>query len=133
MAKEIDVETGLPRLPEGWRWEVREYFPHVAGYGWGLYGQSHLVPASSKELWVRLSNRTEKTSRPLRKHWWSKTPDPVVEVNWDVKYNELTQGTAVAVFNAANKIYNRWQDDIDKRKLVGDYPPKSINANNQDA
>lgn len=125
---DIDFETGLPRLPEGWRWEVREYFPHAHDY-WGYFGGSrtYFGTPSSKALSVRLSSKIEKSSQPRKKHWWSKTPRPVVEINWDVKYTELTQGTAaVAVFNAANKIYNRWQADIDRRKLVGDYPPRRL-------
>lgn len=122
------TETGLPALPEGYFWRVqhRRYSTHE-GYPW--------VSKDTTRLQVLLMNTISgtRTETVFPKPWYRRTHKEI-EVPYtseDTQFVEDCEGThPIAVRNAANRIMKRWDKAKVRDALVGDYPPKTLEVEN---
>lgn len=115
---DIDVKTGLPKLPEGYVWVV----DHPQEYdGWGFSKDTSKLEVSLRKLKVT----TETTGR-----WpFKKTAEKEVASLFDWGLREVCRGTApIAVLNAANKVLKRWENQKKINSLMGMYPPKKLDV-----
>lgn len=104
----IDPETGLPKLPEGYAWEVRQR------------GTENKLIVGMRYLHEYPNN------------WWEDLCRMRAVITWrDVSgVEEHTYATKEDVLKAAVKIYTEYHNQYLQRKdlenLVGLYPPNSI-------
>lgn len=134
---EIDSETGLPTLPEGYRWFVSDKIRAPKDDpAWGCVYFDGFV-FSPTRLRVVLQKRHEKLSinadRNPKKHWWNREPGFIdrLDVDWKISQQEETDGISAAAVSAAAAVaYGRFVDaraaDDLRNSLVGAYPPKKL-------
>lgn len=113
---EIDSNTGLPKLPEGYFWRVLN--GHEVG-GLGVY------PGIEVQL----------MKHSMKLHWFKRVPCVrVMKWAWepreDLKVGEVDQ----AIKKVARTVYKRYKDHLpihdeinaEIEKYAGDYPPKKF-------
>ena len=133
----IDSKTGLPALPEGWWWEVKEekhitkWVAEMALYDFGYQVQIRCINTKTADL--------------RKKHWWSKKetwvdlPAPVqyeatLKSEWITKADVDVMGSAdispvitkKAVLNAARRCKIAFDRTWETQNLVGKYPPNTL-------
>lgn len=109
---ELDIETGLPKLPEGYFWRIEKYNPAI-------------TPR------VAIAIMRESTRRK-----WFKTVEWAYEFSSvDIFAQELEQSADPEgwVLELAKKVYDRavpkWRAESQVQRvefLYGDYPPKKL-------
>ena len=114
-----DEATGLPKLPDGYAWSVRENDWAVEANEW------------DKELIIQIA---EGTSEKLS--LWDRLIGKMAPVHWTCyghKYYDVYEkspNTAEGIKDAATKGYNNLRDtqlkSFERQKLVGLYPPKKL-------
>lgn len=141
---EIDVATGLPRLPENQRWSVTKSETYYRDF-------STFVVEKSKPIlngftvsveWLRPAHEVTRSVREEqeqpRKWWGGKRPTKTVEVEkieqvpegwaytgekWFIKPDKMN---AAAVLAAAHNILELRKIEEERDALVGTYPPKKL-------
>lgn len=120
---EIDEATGLPVLPDGYFWRVRDYtveirrnLPPGPWYRESYYGE----PQTSGDF--------EKRVRTVGRRWPRK---PLIEVEsrvvnrseavWAVAGEVVTRDNLLSLARSA---LADWEDALAREALLGDYPPK---------
>lgn len=93
----IDTETGLPELPEGMRWKVASHRDPFYGSG-----QTCIYLQAS---YHSIFGKTK---------WYDYMSDSIVKVD------------ATGIWHAAQRVMERWNDEIEKKRFLGVYPPKSL-------
>jgi hypothetical protein len=116
-----DETTGLPKLPEGYAWKVREN--EYSGYE---------VAPDETALVIQIAKRQEEEKLT----WFQRLIGVDPEVKWTAYDHEYSEGygkcanDADDLKSAATQVYNELRDSQLKRaemqKLIGLYPPKSI-------
>ena len=128
---EIDEATGLPALPEGYRWNVTD--KDILWYKDDWSGS--VYKSSGKNLRVILQNNRAVKGMELnpKKHWWNREPEyrTVESEEWCFVDHKVTKGIhSIAVIDAARAIYRRFDDQRVRNEaaaeLVGIYPPKKL-------
>lgn len=124
----MTTETGLPALPEGYFWRVRHrlYRPYK-DYDWMSTDTTRLQVLLMKTV---SGTRTEDV---WPKPWYRRNPRRVTTPYTleDTQFVEDCEGThSIAVRNAANRIMKRWEKAQVRDSLVGDYPPKTLEVEN---
>ncbi len=142
----LDVETGLPVLPENQFWRVKE-----REAGWWDSGLPPYVEVELVER-VKFDHRRRRTflGIPLGYHAWEvvtketviarqslwsdlKTPDNYAGRSvWHngTSYYAVTPDSIEPewIIRAAEKALDEYETKEASKKLLGDYPPKSLNA-----
>lgn len=109
----IDLNTGLPELPEGYEWEV-DYFRSSSGYFTVVDRDKLIVSLYKRATFMDVKRRFRKPSKVLDK------PRTFVA-------NAAVQGTApIAVVNAAYTALKKWEKTKAISDLIGVYPPKKL-------
>lgn len=111
---EIDLETGLPKLPKGYFWRIEKYNPAI-------------TPR------VAIAIMKESTRRK-----WFKTVEWAYEfssVDVFAQQLEQSENPEAWVLELAQKVYDRsvykWRAETQTERvnaLYGDYPPKKLNV-----
>ena len=106
---DIDVSTGLPVVPEDYRWVV---------------GEDILLGA-----YVALQRQTQYVSTATRKHWWSK-PESTDKMVWGNVWSEhvVDELTPASVLRTAVKVMEASEVNERRKQLFGVYPPKKLEA-----
>lgn len=134
----IDPDTGLPELPEGQWWEVRE----VQNFGYMIHDYEHGAPSVEVAIMAEMtvSRSVEKKGR-----WpWSKPKTETVmapkdaalasrwidrddaEAKW--KYVHRTDLKAEDIRRSAEELVEAERIKAEAAKLLGKYPPKKLAA-----
>lgn len=147
MTNDIDLATGLPKLPDGLRWKVAE---ESASY-WGMSKAGVRVSIVEDyeergeiDLWLfsipstRMVKRTRFLHSDLvQKHVVEKAifrdeNDPsdnivYVEKTFD-GYKQVTKDelTAELILETAKSVLEEYNQRLAGEKLLGDYPPKKL-------
>lgn len=124
----IDVNTGLPQLPEGYFWRVT--YPLDEDYSF------FTAPLDRTKLKVFLMeespdkkvedkrNKLIQRMIPLKDTWEKQSPTGT--------YSELCKGVSnQAIVDAAYRILKRQRRDKALSAKIGDYPPKKLAPPNQ--
>lgn len=136
---EVMTETGLPELPEGLVWAVRN-FTYRADYvpenNYWLHIERH-----TKRMQVR--HPTEEVTRQVKKRTWYgraymvdvtsfdevRREYEVTDKNVIAKAHLGTQGadvTPARIFTAAEKLLAEYNETERVKGLLGEYPPKVL-------
>ena len=110
----LDVDTGLPKVPEGYRWVIDEFSPRYRK-------ESYLVVKLEQYVWY--------THQPEHK-WWQFKPPAEARQKWECADSTLTCVDAGAVLEGAELVWRVHSRKLaDKRMLellVGTYPPNRL-------
>lgn len=118
---DIDVETGLPKLPDGYFWRIAPWY-------------SALDSSAPYVIQVELRNRSR------RRNWRLKMIDCDYEVGrlnirWSTMVNGFESDRRELIREVAEKVYsqvryrlNQEAEVADIESLYGDYPPKKLGA-----
>lgn len=135
----IDPNTGLPELPEGYFWRVDQPLS-LPKKEYPIYGGYTPRPTPDKSRLRIYLVQTIKGSNKVRQYrgknrftrWITANETVQVDASFErevTRYGEDCKGrNAIAVRNAAKRIMKRWNADKEASKLVGDYPPKKLEA-----
>lgn len=122
------TETGLPALPEGYFWRVRHHRTWDQGYRFGV-----IVDSTRLQVLLMRPVSGTRTEKVYPKPWYRRTHQET-EVSYtseDIQFVEDAEGThPIAVRNAANRIMKQWEKAKVRDALVGDYPPKTLEVEN---
>lgn len=117
MTTEISPLTGLPSLPDGFRWAVSEY---DNSYSFGLPWYHFKVSIQKR---VQISKTTSTRRR------WRVTHEVTELERWDkvvaVPIEESVL-TPELVRTAANAAVSIWDKERQSEALLGTYPPKAL-------
>lgn len=129
----IDPETGLPELPEGYRWRVTDEVLNPYAHLGHLYQKSdHKLRVVLEEL-----GETPKTEITPNSAWrWWNFVQRTTEITYGVPIwrrlydQETAEVSAEAVLVAAKKVFDRLdrvlKSDAAREGLIGVYPPKKL-------
>lgn len=126
----IDPETGLPELPEGYRWNVTDEFPADGSY-FGptpTYKSTTRLRVILEESCLAFHTVEEPNSRY---RWWNfEGPTILVRVDetkWTYRAGkETTEVSAQSILQAARFIMADLRRASEREALVGIYPPKRL-------
>lgn len=109
----IDVKTGLPELPEGYYWEIREgiYRPYDIIYNYTLRPLEISICMRYKR-WlgtkvIRVTSALMMGGKDMRDHY---VEDPTTE----------------NILRYAEKVLTKFEWVCDKQSAIGEYPPKKL-------
>jgi hypothetical protein len=120
----IDVNTGLPELPDGQRWVIRECGTWDEFYGWRPDDELEIALQKVEIIAVFAKKRKHIFSRT-----WIDDRSKIVEhkERRTTLYTEKLLGAhPIAAVNAANRILKRVAKDKMRNDLIGTYPPKRL-------
>lgn len=135
----IDEATGLPELPEGYVWHIKEHEIRIEELRWtnwrshsfsGLYDrpfkwETREVSSKVKKWWrfpktVTTTEYRDQYGEPVRVKRYDERdsygytlekPDPVTKDN---------------LLERCEAVYTEWQEQIEREKLYGLYPPNKF-------
>lgn len=120
----LDSTTGLPELPENFRWYVQNSRDRK-----GLYIELQHYSSEKKEYKPIADGRTW-LGRQKFKYGWVEVPLPPNDPSgWSRVRNFsafFSEPTHEAMLAAATKVLEAWETSLARDELVGAYPPKSI-------
>lgn len=121
---ELDPETGLAALPEGYIWRV------VSNVSYSNYLDIKLVRVDIETLtrpkWLFFGSEeyTVKTERVVMSDWF--------DVHRFIPARRTKENIAQGISELSEKMYREWKTKQDQftlmRSLQGDYPPKNLNS-----
>jgi hypothetical protein len=128
----IDNLTGLPALPEGEWWEVREReVESVDYYGYGTYTY---LDGYEVVWWKPNTSKTKIVYK--RRHWYSLfksyfdeySEEPIAYGRWRIESTKTSRSQidARGVKDAAKSLVAHMAGKSATRSLLGTYPPKSL-------
>lgn len=120
--RDIDPRTGLPLLPEGYRWNIYKEM----GWPEGLYG-SYRVETGHFAIFIQ--HESEYVTHRAKKRWWKADLPEVTETTWKAVTGTsvtLAAKTKEAALEAAFKSLDAFETYEAEQALLGTYPPKTL-------
>lgn len=120
---QISEATGLPELPEGQWWEVRENYPWSEAFARGFPFSEFVVAIREKVTFTTLPE-------PGR-YWWSKSkPAVTTSQTVDVARAGIDHPTLTPrlIRKAAFELVQKRNREAKSAALLGVYPPKKLGA-----
>lgn len=123
-----DIETGLPELPEGFFWRIRNAQRPL--YDW-FRSTTYVDVYDEFVLCVMKTGYVKPGTRVIPGKWYwpfPKTEDDSRQVPAQEVYIEKVYGepTPEAFRDTAQVLLKRFEDARLRERLLGDYPPKKL-------
>lgn len=120
------TDTGLPELPEGYLWRVRHRRIYNGFYVASVVDSGKLQVVLIRKWWETRHNIEMGTP------WYRKasTYTESTEIESELFAEDCQGSHPIAVRNAANRIMKRWEGQKIRDSLIGDYPPKKLEVEN---